>query len=208
MKPPYKPTTLSVYLITKPISDVKDSYYMILEKALSAGISALQFREKSGSTRVLYQHAKVVQRMASAYHTPFIINDRLDLALALEADGLHVGQDDLPAKRARKLIGPNKILGVSAGSLKEAVQAEADGADYLGVGAVFPTGTKKDATSISMEAFREICQSVAIPVVAIGGITQENVPLLKEKGAEGVAVISAVWEADDPMKAVNAFKNV
>lgn len=197
---------LSVYLITKPSTKVKANYFEILELVLKGGGSVLQWREKDGDTGELYNHAKKVQALAKKYVTPLIINDRLDIALALDADGLHVGQNDLPATIARKLLGPNKILGVSAGNLEEALKAEADGADYLGVGALYPTGSKQDATPISLEAFKEICKSVKIPVVAIGGITGEKIPEIIAHGASGVALISSIWDQNDPTDAVLEIK--
>lgn len=200
------PIDLSVYLLTKPFLKAKEDYFETLECALKGGVSLLQWREKEGASGELYRQGKAVQHLAKRYQTPLIVNDRLDLALAIEADGLHVGQEDLPVRVARKLLGPDKILGVSAGNLKEALQAEQDGADYLGVGAVFPTGTKQDATPISFEAFQEICQKVTIPVVAIGGIVFDKVAMLKSLGAKGVAVISAVWDDDNPKDAVQKIK--
>lgn len=202
-----KTVDVSVYLLTMPRALSNGTYFDTLKSALSGGVSLLQWREKEGNTGELYRQAMAVQQLALDYQIPFIINDRVDVALALDADGVHVGQDDLPANEARKLIGPNKILGVSAGNLEEALQAEKDGADYIGVGAVFPTGSKKDAMPISLEAFKEICEHVTIPVVAIGGITIDKVPLLRGNGAKGVAVISSVWNAENPAEAVRNIKN-
>lgn len=203
-----KKLDLSLYLITKPYSQAKGDYLRILEKALKGGVSLLQWREKEGDTGALYRLAKEAQTLAKEYQTPFLINDRLDLVLALEADGLHVGQKDLPAKLARQLLGPKKLLGVSAGDLSEALQAEEDGADYIGVGSIFPTSSKKDATPLSIEALKGICQAVTIPVVAIGGMTLDRLPFLKESGIQGVAVLSSVWDHECPTKAVQDLKQV
>lgn len=190
---------VSLYLVTDPHmsrSGVEDT----VEKALKGGVTLVQLREKEGDTGELYQKAMRLKAVTDAYRVPLIIDDRIDVMLAVDAAGVHVGQSDMPAAIARKLIGPDKILGVSAGTLEEAVQAEKDGADYLGVGAVFPTQTKKDADPVSAEILKEIIRTVSIPVVAIGGIKKENIPLLKDLGLAGVAVVSAVMAAEDPEK--------
>lgn len=189
----------SLYLVTDPHmakSGVEDT----VERALKGGVTLVQLREKEGDTGELYQKAMRLKAVTDAYRVPLIIDDRIDVMLAVDAAGVHVGQSDMPAAIARKLIGPDKILGVSAGTLEEAVQAEKDGADYLGVGAVFPTQTKKDADPVSAEILKEIIRTVSIPVVAIGGIKKENIPLLKDLGLAGVAVVSAVMAAEDPEK--------
>lgn len=188
-----------LYLVTDPHmsrSGVEDT----VEKALKGGVTLVQLREKEGDTGELYQKALRLKAVTDAHRVPLIIDDRIDVMLAVDAAGVHVGQSDMPAAVARKLIGPDKILGVSAGTLEEAVQAEKDGADYLGVGAVFPTQTKKDADPVSAETLKEIARTVSIPVVAIGGIKKENIPLLKDLGLAGVAVVSAVMAAEDPEK--------
>lgn len=190
---------VSLYLVTDPHmsrSGVEDT----VEKALKGGVTLVQLREKEGDTGELYQKAMRLKAVTDAYRVPLIIDDRIDVMLAVDAAGVHVGQSDMPAAIARKLIGPDKILGVSAGTLEEAVQAEKDGADYLGVGAVFPTQTKKDADPVSAETLKEIVRTVSIPVVAIGGIKKENIPLLKDLGLAGVAVVSAIMAAEDPEK--------
>lgn len=139
-----------------------------------------------------------VKEITQKYNVPLIINDRIDIALAIDADGVHVGQSDMPAKTARSMIGEDKILGVSAANIKEAKKAQRDSADYIGVGAVYPTNTKDDATSVPKKELKEIVKSVDIPVVAIGGITQENAHKLNDCGIDGLSVVSAIMEAKNP----------
>ena len=157
----------------------------------------LQLREKNLSEEEFLKEAKEIKALAKEYKVPFIINDNVDVAMKVDADGVHVGQDDKDAKEVRKIIGKNKILGVSAQTIKQAIKAEKDGADYIGVGAVFPTGTKKDAENLSIEILKKICQSVTIPVVAIGGITKENILKLKGSNIAGVALVSAIFASKD-----------
>ena len=139
-----------------------------------------------------------VKEITQKYNVPLIINDRIDIALAIDADGVHVGQSDMPAKTARSMIGEDKILGVSAANIKEAKKAQRDSADYIGVGAVYPTNTKDDATSVPKKELKEIVKSVDIPVVAIGGITHENAHELNDCGIDGLSVVSAIMEAKNP----------
>ena len=149
-----------------------------------------------------------VKEITSKYNVPLIINDRIDIALAVDSEGVHIGQDDMPADIARKIIGDDKILGVSAATIEEAKKAEADGADYLGSGAVFPTATKDDADSVTKEGLKEIVNSVDIPVVAIGGISIENAESLKDTGIAGFSVVSAIMSAEDPKKASETLKEI
>lgn len=162
----------------------------------------VQLREKRASTREIIELGQLLHRVTRKADVPLIVNDRLDVALALDAEGVHVGQDDMPAPMARTLIGPHRILGVSAGTVEEARRAEEQGADYLGVGDVFGTPSKPDAGEpIGVEGLRRIAEAVTIPVVGIGGITVENVALVINAGAAGVAVISAVVGGSDPAAA-------
>lgn len=179
-----------------------------VEAALLGGATMVQLREKDLPSRDLFLTAQKVKAVTDHYRIPLIINDRLDIALAVEAAGLHVGQRDLPAAVARRLLGPGKILGVSVGSQAEAVEAERAGADYLGAGAVFPTGTKQDAEYLDYHELQEITKSVTIPVVAIGGINETNVPQLAGSGIKGVAVVSAVFGKSDPQKAAETMKRL
>lgn len=163
-----------------------------IEASIKGGVRLVQLREKDTSSLDFYNLAVAVKKIADKYNVPLIINDRIDIALAVDAAGVHVGQSDIPAKVARKIIGEDKILGISAATLEEAKLAEAEGADYLGIGAVFPTDTKKDARSVSIELLGEIKKSLTVPVVGIGGINEDNAELLKESKIDGIAVVSAI----------------
>ena len=154
----------------------------------------------------MYQRALSIKKITDEYHIPLIINDRLDIMLAVGADGVHLGQQDIPVKIVRKLIGKDKIIGVSAHCPEEAEKAERDGADYLGVGAIFPTETKKDIIITPVDVLREIKETVSVPVVAIGGINQNNINTLKGSHVDGVAVISAIMKSKDPKSLAVALK--
>ena len=168
-----------------------------IEESILGGVTLVQLREKNVTSREFYEIAIKVKEVTSRYNIPLIINDRLDIALAIDADGLHIGQKDLPGSVARKILGKDKILGVSAATLQESLKAEKDGADYLGVGAVFSTSTKKDTRDVSYETLSSITSSVNIPVVAIGGINEKNVTKLKESNIDGIAVISCILGKED-----------
>lgn len=181
-----------LYLVTdRQLLDGKDIYRCI-EEAILGGVTMLQLREKDISTADFYEMALKIKSISRKYHIPFIINDRLDVALAVDADGLHIGQDDMPLPVARRLFGFDKIIGVSATTLEEAVLAESQGADYLGIGAVFPTGTKNDAKLTGLAGLSRIRAVVNVPVVAIGGINARNASQVMTAGADGIAVISAI----------------
>ncbi len=176
------------------------------EKALNGGASMIQLRNKSGSGADLYSWAKRIKELCRAHDATCIINDRLDIALAVEADGVHLGQNDLPAEAARKLLGSKRILGVSVSSADEAKKAVASGADYLGLGHIFPTGSKhKSSEPIGLERIVEVTKTISIPVIAIGGITDDNVCDVLHAGASGIAVISAVANAPDPENAAGSL---
>lgn len=168
-----------------------------IEASIKGGVTLVQLREKDISSLDFYNLAAAVKKITDKYNVPLIINDRIDIALAVDAAGVHVGQSDIPANVARKIIGEDKILGISAATLEEAKLAEAEGADYLGIGAVFPTDTKKDARSVSVELLDEIKKSLTVPVVGIGGISESNVELLKESKIDGIAVVSAILGKHD-----------
>ncbi len=192
---------VSLYLVTDSGLCPRGQLPQVVEQALQGGVTMVQVREKDCSSRVFYETALRVQEVARRYGVPLIINDRLDVALAVDADGLHIGQSDLPACVARRLLGEGKLLGVSAGTLEEARQAVADGADYLGVGAVFPTGTKEDADAVGVDGLRRICAEVNVPVVAIGGLKADNLSQLAGTGADGIAVVSAIVGQRNPRAA-------
>lgn len=168
-----------------------------LEKAILGGVTTIQLREKNLSNEEFISIAKEVKKVCQNYHIPFIINDNLEVALAINSDGIHIGQNDIPASIVRKQIGPNKILGVSVHNLKEAFQAKIDGADYVGVGAIFSTETKNDATNVTLDSLKKICDNIDLPVVAIGGINLDNISKLKDINIAGIAVVSAIMNADD-----------
>lgn len=164
-----------------------------VELAIKGGATFIQLREKNLDEKTFMEEAVEIQVLCSKYHIPFVVNDNVDIALAMNADGVHVGQSDMEASDVRKKLGPHKILGVSASTVEQAVLAEKRGVDYLGVGAVFPTGSKADAKEVSYNTLKAICSAVKIPVIAIGGITKDNVIQLSHSGICGVAVISAIF---------------
>ena len=173
-----------------------------VEQAVKAGVTFVQLREKGLGFDDFLSQAKAVKQITDRYGVPFVINDNVEVALACHADGVHVGQEDMQAQKARELLGPDKIIGVSAHSVEEALAAERAGADYLGVGAAFSTSTKPEAGALPHTAFREICRAVQIPVVAIGGIQEDNIMQLAGAGLAGVAVVSAIFAQEDIPAAV------
>jgi len=178
-----------------------------VEAAIRGGVTIVQYREKRASTRRMIEEAAGLLGLCRAAGIPFIVNDRLDVALAVDADGVHVGQDDMPASHVRPLLGRKKILGVSAGSVEEALKAVDDGADYIGASPVFSTPTKPDAPPpLGIEGLRRITQAVEIPVVAIGGINEGNAAAMREAGAAGIAVVSAIVAAEDVTEAARALR--
>jgi thiamine-phosphate pyrophosphorylase len=179
-----------------------------VEEALKAGVTFLQLREKNLDFSSFLELARDIKKIADKYRVPYVINDNVDIAIACGADGVHVGQEDMDAKEVRKTIGPDKILGVSAQTVEQAVNAENNGADYIGVGSVFPTSTKPDAETVSFETLRNICKAVSIPVVAIGGINKDNAIKLAGTGIDGIAVVSAIFARDDITKAVRELRQV
>ncbi len=182
--------------------------YEVVKESLDGGVTFLQLREKDLDDENFLKEAIELKELCKEYKVPFVINDNVDIAIKMDADGVHVGQSDMEAGDVRAKLGPDKIIGVSAQTVEQAVLAEQRGADYLGVGAVFPTGSKDDADDVSHETLKAICEAVSIPVVAIGGITLENTPQLKDSGICGVAVISAIYAQDDIRKASEDLKKV
>lgn len=200
MKNKYK-INYKLYLVTNRDLLKNISLSKAVEEAIKGGTTLVQLREKNVSSLEFYNIAKSIKKVTDKYDIPLIIDDRLDIALAVDAAGLHVGQSDIPAVIARKLLGENKILGVSAHTIDEALKAEKDGADYIGTGAIFTTTTKKDADNVSIKSLKEITEKVHIPVVAIGGISEENVKMLKDTGISGISVISSILGKNDIKKA-------
>ena len=198
----------SVYLVTDRRDKTDEEFLNIIEEAIKGGTTIVQLREKTASTKEFYDLALRVKEITSRYGVPLLINDRIDIALAVDSEGVHIGQDDMPADIAREIIGDDKILGVSASTVEEAKKAEIDSADYIGSGAVFPTATKDDADSVSKEELKEIVDSIDIPVVAIGGITVENAHTLKGSGIAGFSVVSAIMSAEDPKEASEKLKEI
>lgn len=180
--------------------------YSVVKESLDGGVTFLQLREKELDEVHFLEEAKELQQLCREYQVPFIVNDNVDIAIAMDADGVHVGQSDMEAGDVRAKLGADKIIGVSAQTVEQAILAEKHGADYLGVGAVFPTGSKDDADDVSYETLKAICEAVSIPVIAIGGITQENVKELAGSGICGIAVISAIYAQKDIRKASEDLK--
>lgn len=168
-----------------------------IESSLLGGTTLVQLREKDLSDCEFIQEAMSVKRLCERFGVPLLINDNVNVALRSGADGVHLGQDDLPLQEARKMLGPNKIIGISTHTVEEAMEAEQGGADYVGVGSVFATQTKLDANVLSIDYIREICQAVSIPAVAIGGIKEENMDALRDTGVAGIAVVSAIFGQPD-----------
>ena len=177
----------------------------VVETLLKAGVTCVQLREKEAEDAFILQEARELKALCHLYGVPFLVNDRPDLAQAVGADGGHVGQEDTGLTEARNLLGPNALLGGSAHTVEEALAAQAAGADYLGCGAVFGSGTKHNVSQMPLETLTAICQAVDIPVVAIGGVSLDNLPLLADTGIAGVAVISGLFAADDKTEAAQAF---
>ena len=196
---------LRLYLVTNRYQDSLENFLEKVETACRSGVTIVQLREKNLTTNQYYHLAKQVKEITDAYQVPLIIDDRLDVCLAVDAAGLHIGDDELPVSVARKVLGPEKILGVTAKTVNRALEAETSGADYLGTGAIFPTTTKENAPITLISTLKTICQTVAIPVVAIGGLTSENIDQLIGTGIAGVAVVRDLMQAEDIEAKAHAF---
>ena len=196
---------LRLYLVTNRYQDSVESFLEKVETACRSGVTIVQLREKNLTTNQYYQLAKQVKEITDSYQVPLIIDDRLDVCLAVDAAGLHIGDDELPVSVARKVLGPEKILGVTAKTVKRALEAEEGGANYLGTGAIFPTTTKENAPITLISTLKTICQRVTIPVVAIGGLTSENIDQLIGTGIAGVAVVRDLMQAEDIEAKTQAF---
>jgi len=199
----------SLYLVTDRGLSRGRTTLQIVAAAVAGGVTCVQLREKTCSTREFIEQARAVQSFLKSRGIPLIINDRIGVALAVKADGVHLGQNDMPIETARDILKDSMFIGISAETLENAVEAEKCGADYIGVGPIFPTNTKADAASpLGPEGFLEIRKAVKIPLVAIGGLNQENAGDIVRKGAEGIAVVSAIVSADDPENAARELKNM
>ena len=190
-----------MYFITDSTNYSEEEFLYRVEQALMGGITLLQLREKDKSTREYIDLAEKVHTLTKKYNVPLIIDDRVDVALAIDAEGVHVGQSDMPVSIARKLMGDDKIVGATTKTVEQAVEAYAQGADYLGVGAIYPTTTKVKTVLTSTETLGNICSAVPIPVNAIGGLNKDNVDVLKGIPIAGICVVSAIMKANDPKQA-------
>ena len=199
---------LLLYAVTDRHWLGNETLYSQVEKALKGGATFMQLREKNLDEASFLEEAKEIQALCKTYGVPFVVNDNVAIAKAIDADGVHVGQSDMEAGDVRAIIGPDKILGVSAQTVEQAKLAEERGADYLGVGAVFPTGSKDDAVEVDHQTLKAICRAVDIPVIAIGGITPENTGNLAESGICGIAVISAIFGQKDIETATRQLKEI
>ena len=191
----------SMYFITDSTNYSEEEFLYRVEQALMGGITLLQLREKDKSTREYMDLAEKVHTLTKKYNVSLIIDDRVDVALAIDAEGVHVGQSDMPVSIARKLMGDDKIVGATTKTVEQAVEAYAQGADYLGVGAIYPTTTKVKTVLTSTETLGNICSAVPIPVNAIGGLNKDNIDVLKGIPIAGICVVSAIMKADDPKQA-------
>ena len=196
----------SIYFITDSSGFTEEDFLYRVELALKGGVTLLQLREKDKTTREYIKLAEKVHNLTQMYNVPLIIDDRVDVALAVNAEGVHVGQSDMPVDLARKLMGENKIVGATTKTVEQAKEAFEQGADYLGVGAIFPTTTKVKTVLTSTDTLRDICYSVPIPVNAIGGLNKDNIDILERIEVSGICVVSAIMKADDPQKATEELK--
>lgn len=198
--------SLLLYAVTDRSWSHEAGLYRQVEAALQNGVTCLQLREKNLNEEEFLKEALEIGRLCRQYGVPFIINDNVEIAIKCQADGIHIGQEDMDLKQVRNLVGEHMVVGVSAHTVEEARTAQENGADYLGLGSVFSTSTKKDVQEMSAHTLRAICQSVTIPTVAIGGISEKNIHLLKGSQVDGIAVVSAIFKAPDPGKAAAKLK--
>ena len=196
----------SLYFITDSTNYTEEEFLYRVERALQGGVTLLQLREKNKSTREYIELAEKVHTITRRYNVPLIIDDRVDVALAIDAEGVHVGASDMPVATARRLMGDDKIVGATAKTVPWAQEAYEQGADYLGVGAIYPTTTKVKTVLTSVDTLRDICNAVPIPANAIGGLNKDNIDVLAGVPVAGICVVSAIMKADDPMQAATQLK--
>ena len=196
----------SLYFITDSTNYTEEEFLFRVEQALMGGVTLMQLREKDKTTREYIELAQKVHSITNKYNVPLIIDDRVDVALAIDAEGVHVGQSDMPVKIARKLMGENKIVGATTKTVEQAKEAFEQGADYLGVGAIYPTTTKVKTVLTSTDTLNDICHAVPISVNAIGGLNKDNIDVLEGVSVAGICVVSAIMKADDPKKATEELK--
>ena len=201
-------TDFTLYLVTDRRWLGEKTLWDGVEEAIHGGATLVQLREKEISSKEYFELAQRVKEVTDRHGIPLIINDRIDIALAIDADGVHLGPEDLPVSIARKLLGDGKIIGASAATVAEALLCQAQGADYLGVGAMFPTATKRGTEKVGLDDLREIKSAVHIPIVAIGGIKAENAKPVMETGVDGVAVVSAIMDQEDIREAARQLLSV
>lgn len=197
---------LTLYLVTDSMQFEEASFLNKIEAACKGGVTLVQLREKERSGKDFYSLAKKVKSITDIYDIPLIINDRVDIALAVDAAGVHLGQNDLPIDIARRILGPNKIIGATAKTVPQALKAMREGADYLGVGAIYPTTTKVTTVITEVSTLNEICKTISCPVVAIGGLNQSNCDILKGSPIAGIAVVSAIMKVEDTTQATQQLK--
>ena len=196
----------SLYFITDSTNYTEEEFLYRVEQALQGGVTLLQLREKNKSTREYIELAEKVHVITKRYNVSLIIDDRVDVALAIDAEGVHVGAEDMPVATARKLMGDDKIVGATAKTVPWAKEAYEQGADYLGVGAIYPTTTKVKTVLTSVDTLRDICNAVPIPANAIGGLNKDNIDVLAGVPVAGICVVSAIMKADDPMQVATQLK--
>lgn len=196
----------TLYLVTDSTGLTEQEFLSRTEQALQGGVTLLQIREKERSTREYIHLASQVHELAKRYNVPLLVDDRVDVALAVDAEGVHVGQTDMPVDMARRMLGPDKIVGATAKTVPQALEAWQQGADYLGVGAIYPTTTKVVTVITSTETLADICAAVPIPVNAIGGLNRDNLGVLKGTGIRGICVVSAIMKAADPKAAAQQLR--
>ena len=196
----------TLYFITDSTSFSEEEFLCRVEKALKGGVTLVQLREKNKTTREYIALAEKVHGLTRKYNVPLIIDDRIDVAMAVDAEGVHLGQSDMPVDIARRILGDDKIIGATAKTVPQALEAYRNGADNLGVGAIYPTTTKVKTVLTSVDTLKEIVKAVPIPVNAIGGLNKDNMSVLKDSGIAGVCVVSAIMKADDPQKAAEEIK--
>ena len=195
-----------LHILTDTVLQSRFSHMEITRLAIAGGADTIQYRQKSGSTREMIEIARNMKRLCSEAGVTFIVNDRLDVAIAAEADGVHLGQDDFPIPMARELLGEGRIIGGSAATLDEGRKCLSEGADYVGFGPVYPTSSKDDAGPVSgIDILKQVVEIIPLPIIAIGGVGAENIPDVMRTGAHGIAVISAVCCQDDPEKATRSL---
>lgn len=201
-----KPLDLTLYLVTDSTNLSEEAFLAKVEAACKGGVTLVQLREKNKTTRDYIDLACKVKEITDRYELPLLIDDRLDVAQAMDADGVHVGAEDMPVWLARKILGPDKIIGATAKTVEAAIKAEADGADYLGVGAIYPTTTKVKTVLTKVETLQDICEHVSVPVGAIGGLNKENCDILQGTSIDGICVVSAIMKQEDVETATRELK--